>query len=184
MIAYHIDRTNSLSKGQIIDLFQYPKSKDSFSFMAETLFNGYISKHGYFYLSDVGFDDQYPPLAASCIEMELELIRRSFFPEKLSRFQSFFAFESLNSLSAWMPFFKSYNCRLWEIEFFHAHYEKHDAGLIPHFHSDDRPYSPSLTFQCGYEYWSGKFSKNPIYELLIKPPVLIKQEIHLPTQIP
>lgn len=140
--------------------------------------------HGYFYLSDVGFDDQYPPLAASCIEMELELIRRSFFPEKLSHFQSFFAFESLNSLSAWMPFFKSYNCRLWEIEFFHAHYEKHDAGLIPHFHSDDRPYSPSLTFQCGYEYWSGKFSKNPIYELLIKPPVLIKQEIHLPTQIP
>lgn len=184
MIAYHISRTDSLQEGQIISLFKYPKSDDSFSFMAETLFDGVVSQHGILYIGDVGINEHLPHLIESGIEFELELIRRGLFPNKLSRFQSFYALESLSDLSSWMPLFKNYDYHIWEIEFNHMDYEKHDASLMPHFHNYNYPYSPSLNFQWAYKYWSGESGKNPMYELLIKPPVLIKREIHQPILIP
>lgn len=81
MIAYHIDRTNSLQPGQEITLI------DNYSFMSCNLFECKVSRHGNRYLSDCENDLNF---SSFLIEHELELVRQKFFPESPSRLQSFF----------------------------------------------------------------------------------------------
>lgn len=115
MIAYHIDRANSLSAGQIINY------EPNFNSVA-ALFEDKITKHGVHYLDPCSDNE----IVSFAIEHEFELIRQRLFPNRISRFQSFFALEDATDILYW-PDLLSGAYKIWEIEFSHPNYEKHDA---------------------------------------------------------
>lgn len=175
MVAYHIDRDNSLQEGQIITL----NKNSEISFIENKMFPEGISYHGFHYL-----DENYQNIGGNqpsfyILEYELELIRKAYFPNLPSRFQSLFAIENLEEIQKWNGIF-SENCTIWEIEFDESNYVKLDSSLlIPSLKADDKnvTFSPKNSFFYGYHYWNGNISNNPRMELLIKPPVKILRRI-------
>lgn len=172
MIAYHIDRTNSLTEGQIVRLFpvisEYP-------FMAHKMFPNGISVHGFHYINEkVQHEGDNSP-AFYTLEYELELIRRCYFPNLPSRYQSFFALESPDDIILWKNMFPS-DCTIWEVEFDEEQCIKRDARLLTPSISLNvpKPYASisESFYYCGL-YWDGHFTDNPLPELLVVPPVKI-----------
>ena len=95
MNFYHIDRRKCLSSAQQIRLSKIPKSTPNLTSSDKRLlekFNYELSQHGIVYLSHQ-FD--FPSSGAENAQVELvfEFVRQLYFPEKLSRFQSMFAFK-------------------------------------------------------------------------------------------
>lgn len=170
MIAYHIDRCNSLHIGQEITLDTHNSN------MSSHLFNSKVSKHGAAYLNVC----HAPELCSYMIEYEFELIRQRFFPNCISRYQSFFALKNIEDIICWSNFL-SPGFKVYEIEFFHDNYQLFDA-----FHLRGGPdlnnnlsWAPELAFDSAFHYWSGEYSQSPQPELLILPPLTIKAEKHL-----
>lgn len=171
MIAYHIDRCDLLFPGQTITLSPNP------SLMASSLFSeSRVSKHGEKYLGDCFA----PELGSYLIEYNYELVRQKFFPYCISRFQSFFALERIEDILHW-PEFLSSPFKLLEIEILHTNFQKFDASFLA-----GAPnliynlfWSPQQTFDNSLKYWNGEFSSSPKPELLILPPVIVKNEIPL-----
>ncbi len=170
MIAYHIDRYNSLHIGQDINLFTYTSN------MSSRLFNNKVSKHGANYL-----DKCYAPdLCSFLIEYEYELIRQRFFPNCISRYQSFFALKNIEDIVCWSNFL-SPDFKVYEIEFFHDNYQLFDTSHLkggPDL-NNNLLWAPEPTFDSAFHYWSGEYSQSPQPELLILPPLTIKAEKHL-----
>lgn len=170
MIAYHIDRSGKLQEEQIISFSNY--SSD----ISTQLFDGKVSEHGKRYLTECFAPDLVPFI----IEYEFELIRQSSFPERFSRYQSFFALESIEDLIYWPELFKP-EFKIYEIEFHHNNVQKLDASFLKggpdlnfNLHWD-----PNWTFNAAMQYWNGQTSEKPKPELLILPPVTVKTEKRL-----
>ena len=137
MIAYHIDRYNSLHTGQEITL----DTRDSN--ISSCLFDGKVSKHGAAYLNACCASD----FCSFMIEYEFELIRQSFFPHNISRYQSFFAFKNIEDIIYWPEFLVS-GYKIYEVEFFHDNCKSYDASYLiggPNF-NNDLCWVPSITF--------------------------------------
>ena len=170
MIAYHIDRYNSLHTGQEITL----DTRDSN--ISSCLFDGKVSKHGAAYLNACCASD----FCSFMIEYEFELIRQSFFPHNISRYQSFFAFKNIEDIIYWPEFLVS-GYKIYEVEFFHDNCKSYDASYLiggPNF-NNDLCWVPSITFDSAFRYWNGEVSLTPKPELLIQPPLTIKAEKRL-----
>ncbi len=170
MIAYHIDRFNSLHIGQEITL----KTHDSN--LSSRLFNSKVSKHGADYLNSC----YAPDFCSFMIEYEFELIRQKFFPHCISRYQSFFALKNIEDIVCWSNFL-SPDFKVYEIEFFHNNYQLFDASHLrggPDL-NNNLLWEPEPAFDSAIQYWSGEYSQSPQPELLILPPLTIKAEKHL-----
>lgn len=180
MIAYHIDRTCSLTPSQIIELAPYPHENGSFSFMSKKFFQGNVSHHGFQYLADASLSSL-PSTNESIIEYTTELVRQSFFPEMPSRFQSFFALETIEDLLTWKDFLLTPDAKIFEIEFKEEQCVKLDSAFLPNalYSTNTLAFSPSQNFEDAYKYWSMCHTEAPRYELLITPPVTIRNEKHL-----
>lgn len=177
MRAYHIDRDNTLQEGQIISLYKNNES----SFLENTIFPDGLSYHGLHYL-----DESFQNLCGNqpsfyVLEYELELIRKSYFPNLPSRFQSFFAIESIEENKKWDGIFSD-DCTIWEIEFDESNCIIRDSNLLqPTLKTENSNivFSPKDSFLYGYHYWSGYNTTNPRMELLIKPPIKIIKKVQL-----
>ena len=170
MIAYHIDRANSLHSGQEISLI------DNHSFMSSRLFDGKVSNHGEHY-SALCWRENLPSFI---IEYGFELVRQKFFPNCISRYQSFFALKCIDDLIYW-PEFINPEFKIYEIEFDHNNFQEFDAGFLrggPNL-SNNMEWSPQASFEYAFRYWSGDHCDQPQPELLIIPPVTIKAQKHL-----
>lgn len=165
MIAYHLDRFHSLHEGQTVTLSSCP------SCASTHLFNGNVSIHGQKYLSDCYAND----FNSYFIEYTFELVRQKYFPQCLSRFQSFFALEHPEDILLW-PELLVPTPIIWEIEIPHENFQKFDANLLlgaPCFNSAPA-WSPEEAFSSALRYWNGEFSTTPKPELLIQLPVTVK----------
>lgn len=173
MIAYHIDRTNSLSECQTI--FSATIFNESIS---STLFGGFISQHGAHYLTDCSDKNDF---CSYQIEFEYELIRRSLFPHCFSRFQSMFALKRIDDLRFWKSL-KNPSYRIFEIEFDDSACQEYDASFLKGGPIWDNRFfwSPTSTLYNAINYWRGERSECPLTELLIMGSIFIKKEICLP----
>jgi len=167
---YHIDRSGLLqekSKIEHIESFDYlkPVFKENLGIIKER-YDNKLSLHGRRY-----FLDEYN--AKSCgMDIIFEYERIINYPNKLSRFQSFFAFDIegvfqfIEKKELDFEFFKVY-----EVEY--DYYEKHDMNLI-------RGWSNYDTIINSKYYWENIESyrkEKPIYEYLLRLPVVIKKEV-------
>ena len=172
MILYHIDRTGHLKEGQTID---YTKEitlgkKHLNENQKELIDNRYkngLSSHGLRYYLDECFNKNY------ALDMLFECERLLNYPNKLSRYESFYAFD-LDGLLDFIElkelqyeFFKVY-----EVEY--DYYEVHNMNLI-------RGWSHYEMIVHSKLYWENKPDHNKnnkvINEYLLKLPITIKKEI-------
>lgn len=175
MQAYHIDRSNTLTSGQIINLTPSPNP----SFLENCLFPNGVSYHGFHYLDESVQNMGGNKPAYYVMEFELELIRRCFFPKLPSRFQSFFALKSLDELGKWAGILNA-SSTIWLIEFDESQSVSLDSNLlIPTLekHETEDVFSPQNSFFYYYCYWNNCYSPNPRLELLIKPPIKVLHPI-------
>lgn len=176
MIAYHVDREQSLAKGQIVGFY---KNESDNSFMTANMFPDGLSYHGLHYtdesLQNVGGNNA----SFYILEYELELIRRIYFPNLPSRYQSFFAVENIDELKKWGSILDKNNT-VWKIEFKDNNFIKRDSNLlIPALSNSQNNinFSAKESFFYYYSYWNGDTTSNPRFELLIKPPIKIIDKI-------
>lgn len=179
MIAYHVDRNNALKEGNIIELTKDP-IKDQTGLLCNFLPHDGLSNHGWHYLIDYKIQNTSGNKTEYYImEYELELIRRAYFPNLISRFESFFAIPSIDEIDKWEGIF-SENDTIWQIEFDESQSIIRDSNLlIPGLDLQTHMFAPISSFVNGYHYWSGVQSNNPRMELLIKPPIKIINQYHL-----
>lgn len=184
MIVYHIDRDQTLKVGQEIKLktFNLPECN-----IEHRMFPQGFSQHGLHYINE-GFQHNSGNKAEFYVlEYELELIRRCFFPERPSRYQSLFACMDFEQLKKWLYIADSQSI-VWELEVNdNAVTELDSSLLIPAlgYKSDDSGiktlhFSPESSFVKSYSYWAGERSVNPCNELVIslsQYPVRVKKMI-------
>lgn len=96
---YTLDSANSLFPFHVITLRHHtPKQPELAGFLNQIYPEG-LSKHGYNYLYNPAlFDDNHQRDKAFLIGLIFELVRRSDFPEKPSRYQSLFACREISEV--------------------------------------------------------------------------------------
>ena len=169
MIVYHVDRDKCLKERQKISLQSFEPLKNC---LEQQMSPDGLSRHGIHYINEhlQCIENNCPEYYV--MEYELELIRRCFFPECPSRFQSLFAIKDLVQLEKWDGIFSSQDI-VWEIEIEDGAFIELDSNLlIPALKkktSDDTGwyFSPDDSFSYGYLYWQKQKTKNPREELLV-----------------
>lgn len=160
MIFYHVDRTDTLKNLKTIELIHPHVLPAELNETLLELFPGGLSFHGDQYAIE-SFKDFHKETST---EQIFELYRRMYFPDKPSRFQSFFAFTSLEdaiNFALKYPFFKIY-----EVSIDHDNYHIGDMNLV----------KGETIIQChklALDYWSGRLSNEPLKEALLIPPIHI-----------
>ena len=171
---YHVDRVGGrLKAGQIIDLI-HDKSSLSHSSNRSTVFasmfpNG-VSYHGWNFLLNPDRTLPKDDLSGQ-IELLAEFFRRTYFRERPSRFQSFFAFKTIQDAKRFIS---------------HYPIETQEEGI--HHYDIWSVKCESVEFQgdmnflklgnCWLDaiinmqfYWSGEMEESPLVEVLLKPPI-------------
>jgi hypothetical protein len=174
---YHVDRSNSLTSGLVMGLINYRDVEpDELQKHVDILYPKGLSSHGERYLLK---NNSSANIADPNIEILFEYVRRAQFPEKPSRFQSIFAFQTIREASIFRSIYASTNSPIWEVM------------AMKSFMADMR----LLTTNCSilvYSYyatlyWSGKPApENPgpekqspelSWEVLLEPPVQVIRKI-------
>lgn len=170
MKLYHIDRRGLLQENQKIDYIEkFDYLKPAFKENVEIIkkrYNNKLSLHGRHY-----FLDEYCT-RSSGMDIIFEYERIINYPDKLSRFQAFFAFDIegvfqfIEKAELDFEFFKVY-----EVEY--DFYEKHDMNLIKGWSN----YDTIINAKYYWEDLKNYKDEKPIYEYLLKLPVVIKKEV-------
>lgn len=156
MIFYHADRLGAIKNLKTIELIK-PHLPEVMNEALLELFPDGISNHGVNYAIQ-SFEGQHTSTSA---EQIFELYRQMYFPDKPSRFQSFFAFTSLEDAIKFAPYSSIY-----EVKSDNDNYHIGDMNLI----------KGETIIQChkfALDYWSGHFTAEPIKEVLLIPPIHI-----------
>ena len=170
-LFYHLDRMNSLKENHILSLTQYTDIQPvELQIHVNEMFPEGVSTHGEkYFLKDIST----PMMASPNIEIFFEYVRRAFYPNRPSRFQSYFAFEQADDAMVFLNRFPNnpgVTSSLWEIEaesFFKA-----DMNLLTQQNS-------ILVFSyLANKYWRGETINNsPNWEVLLSPPIRIIRRI-------
>lgn len=174
---YHIDRTGRLKRGDVIELTRYDDiNLDYLQHHVDSLFPEGVSVHGERYFLQAGTEAVTNTMGFSpIIELLFEYVRRSNYPHRPSRFQSFFGFESQNEA---INFRKNYGNSigdLWEVECDDAQTFKADMNNLT---LQNSLLVLSYRASC---YWEGRpdpdTNKTPTWEILLKPPINVVKKI-------
>ncbi len=160
---YHIDRLSQLRKGMLLKLTNYsditPKALQAH---VDAMFPDGVTKHGQqYFISPTSIAKH----TNSSIELIFEYVRRAHFPDKPSRFQSVFAFKTINDALAFQQKVDNTNSMIWEVE------ARNSFTADMHLLSNS-----CTTLYCSFNanlYWEGKHSEMPFWEVLLEPPVKI-----------
>lgn len=166
MIFYHVDRTDTLKNLKTIELIK-PNVPEEFKETLLELFPNGLSYHGVHYALQSS-EEQH---ISTSIEQIFELYRQMYFPDKPSRFQSFFAFTSLEDA---INFTLDYPlAKIYKVSIDHDNYHIGDMNLV----------KGETIIQChkfALDYWSGRLSNEPLKEVLLVPPIRIDGQLILP----
>lgn len=199
-VGYHVDRSNQLAVGDMLDLQDEPfiNSEDRVvpdaieSDIVEEHYPEGLSRHGSLYAymklgrnDTVQFHDETIPFigvfelenpetgicdtrntdpTSAIYEWVFELVRRSEFPDRPSRFQSFFGFETEEDAGAFRSNFGP-AAQILEIEYEGGY--RADMDLL-----STQSFAHGL--HQALTYWQGDpGSDEPTWELLMRPPVEI-----------
>lgn len=202
MTYYHVDRSGLLSPGQIIDLNKTyrPNNHIHEEYFIKMFPNG-VSKHGEYYLNDcmhesktIDYINEFKTgndfLSTTLMENFFELVRRSYFPDKTSRFCTLFALETPDEISKWEQF--NENMPIFEINT-DIPGQKYDANLLYggtcffcdnrvindvfHYTQTIQGYSPALNLDFAFKYWNQELSGNPKPEILLPLPITIGKRV-------
>jgi hypothetical protein len=167
---YHVDRAENLKKGDVIG---YIEGLDVASENISEIYSEGLTRHGVNHLKE----SQSGPTVA---EWVLEFVRLIQFPEIPSRFQSVFAFETiesaerfLNESSATIP--DDVDPVVWKVEAESKYGFKGDMNALP-------GEIPQFEIGVAYadRYWSGDpGSENPLWEVYLEPPVRVAERVDL-----
>lgn len=202
MILYHMDRAHTLKSGMQLELHKPLELGEE---VANSLFMKNfpygISLHGKSYLprgctvmGAAGFIDHQLALNASevqqklnnanqrIIELVVELVRQSRFPQMPSRLVSLFTVKSIDEFKAWESLLGKINGNpIYEVEVpyeareFDARWLRGGYG----FGLDNTAMglylgvSIDVMYDMAYRYWSGEVSDSPLMECLVPLPVQI-----------
>lgn len=172
MIAYHIDHSQKLKENSELTLFDT---------CADTLdptirlygFNNvsHWGKSCYEYLSS-SFSNDFNTINSFQIELLAESVRKSYYPDKPSRFKSLFAVARLSDLKLWKEYFPiDSGTHIYEIEYDPSKCVELDARFLKG-GVDCDPYTQTDSLK---KYWSGQTSDSPLPELLISLPVIVRR---------
>ena len=179
---YHVDRAKGrLKEGQTINL-TWDKSTISYrNNRADTyvsMFPDGVTQHGFDYLLN---DKRPSPISDSngMIEMLAEYIRRSYYPKRPSRFQSFFAWKTIQDAESFInrypimaPEGELRQGDIWLVQCATVAFE----GDMTCLKLGDS-WMDAIT--CLHLYWVGDGGQvqTPLWEVLLKPPVTIVKKI-------
>lgn len=170
MLVYHVDRLGTMTPG-VLPLMPIEDSAPSeVRFFADSMFPEGISYAGHVFLKSVPLTDNSNP---EIKEIEFEYIRRIWFPEMPSRYQSLFASRTLTEAFSWRYRLckgKSYpNTCIWEIEApDHAMFDL-DASWrdIVHRENGVRMYSVWRNYSEAHAYWSRRKTEQTRMEVVL-----------------
>ncbi len=164
MILYHVDRLNTLQVGQYVQMSNLPMPTQALAKTLEELYPDGISRHGFSYLVD---PDKYMYINTN-IEQMFELYRQLYFPDKPSRFQSFFCFVTPDQA---IEFYNLNSCKHSEAKIL-----KIDTGDSK-IHIGDMNLLKGNTILQSHDnamrYWSGDLTPTSIQEALVALPVKV-----------
>ncbi len=175
--------TEEISKLEELNLLEIEKSiftkNDGYFSLEETerklnsLFSNGISYHGKQYLLDQClpvYDNAqkayFPHMPM--IELIFELTRQIKFNDKPSRFESIFGCETLEEAKQFRQNRRNNNFKIYKVSA--ESYFKADMHLLS-------ATSIAGNMVLAEKYWNGESSKNPFWEILMKPPVKILSEV-------
>lgn len=180
MIAYHIDRAETLSINTTLSLLKLN---------CDTL-NSSFKLYGFDEVSMFGMrvykalQELSNPLSHSSIDfdfmnsiqidLQAESIRSIHYPHMPSRFKCIFGLNKLSDLLLWKQYFKiTKSTCIYEIEIPSNNCVLLDASFLKGGTTSD----PDLICVSLMKYWSGMISNNPLPELLIPLPVKILRKL-------
>lgn len=178
MKLYHIDRFGTISEGQVLNLQKNIYFEDNFMQKClETVILSYkdgLSHHGINYLltNNLSNNDVMP--LSNVMDIIFEYERMLNYSSKLSRYQSFYAFDC----EGVKKFIKNNNLnksffKIYEVE--SDYYEKHNITLI----SGDSHYNIAAMAKCYWEDRDDPYGRPILNEYLLKYPVKIIREVKL-----
>lgn len=168
-IFYTVDRLTSLNENLSIQLISYQDiSPKELQDHVNDMFPDGVSKHGDTYFLK---NKSLGKVINSNIELLFEYVRRTKYIDKPSRFQSFFAFEKKEDALNFKQKYGNPDNLVWEVE--GKNYFKADMNLL---------ILGASILQISYlanQYWQGNSSDNPVWEILLKPPIHMRKKINL-----
>ena len=165
---FTVDRNRTLEEGKIINLVKYSDVEPhELQVHVDFLFLNGVTSHGERYM----VRGQAPAKGVNeVIELLFEYVRRSHFPSRPSRFQSVFAFESIEQTKSFRNEYGTSDSLIWEVESDIAF--KTDMRLLT------LQGSLLILSYNAHQYWSGMSSgNNPVWEYLLVPPVRVIRRI-------
>jgi hypothetical protein len=165
---YHIDRLGILQENKNISLIQYNDIKpQELQCHADEMFPQGFSHHGDHYFLK---NQSQAKIASPNIEILFEYVRRAHYKNRPSRFQSVFAFETIEQALDFKQKFGTSNSLIWEVE--SQENFKADMNLLTIGNNSILVYS-----YFAHLYWQGKTRENTFWEYLLVPPVKIIKKI-------
>lgn len=142
----------------------------------QKLFPNGLSRHGVSYLNSVhpnalNENNKNPSASTNAlIEMVFEFIRRIYFPQLPSRFESVFGFETKEDCQ---NFIRDYGQGYENAKIFKFISETKGFKADMAWLKSGNSYADTINY--AFQYWNGKSTENPQWEILIKLPVGIKE---------
>ena len=178
MKLYHIDRGGTIQAGQILELekniYFGNEYKDKCLSMVMPYYKNGLSNHGIYYLlTNELFNNKVMPLS-NVMDIIFEYERLLNYSDKLSRYQSFFAFDSEsakkfiseNNLSD--SFYKIYEVKS-------DYVERHNMRLT----SGSMHYNIAAMAKIYWENGDDPYNRSVLNEYLLKYPIQILKEVKL-----
>jgi len=162
-IFYTVDGRGSLSSGLVMNLIKYDDIEPSeLQEHADNLFPEGVSSFGERYFLR---DNKLHENLNNQLELVFEYVRRSFYSDAPSRFQSLFGFDSIESARAFNREYRKDKSSIWKIKAgksFRADMKLLHSGSI------------LVVSYLAHIYWSGKtIEDNPFWEFLLSPPIKV-----------
>lgn len=164
---FHVDRLSKLQQGMILNKKRYNDVDPKFlQAHIDSLFPDGVTNHGELHL----LRGQPLNINDSLVDLLFEYVRRSHFSDKPSRYESIFAFHTIEDANRFKRDYKCLNAPVWELE------PVNDSKIfIGNMHYLTFNGSPLVISYYAHEYWKGNRSgdPSPLYEVLLTPPVKV-----------
>jgi len=163
---FTVDRSGALASGMEIAIRRHTDINPPFlQKHVDAMFPDGVSKHGDLYFLN---NESRANVTGPAIELLFEYVRRAHFPDKPSRFASFFAVDSLPAAIEFNAKYGGGAAAIWEVEA-NAHF-RGDMTLLTSGQSN------LFYSYFAHLYWSGEAGpEKPFWEILLACPVKVLQ---------